>query len=217
MEHAHHAWLSALAEDINAEYWQVRRKLEGPENIQQRGHHYEALFRRLLLRWIPPQYEIGTRKYLLLERDIDGETYSNETDLVIFHPSYPRELRERSEVLVAGVVAAFSVKSSLDAQVLQDAIAEARLVRDGFAERQGLIVGELVSPLIYGVLTHTHDLSASTTRAAVTNALLAGANGEEVPRRQLDIVCVADLDCWYRTAECLQHEIGSPDPSDYDT
>ncbi|WP_329786446.1 DUF6602 domain-containing protein, partial [Mycobacterium intracellulare] len=169
-----------------------RRILAGPSQARRAREHtttrppLRGAVSSLVTQMDSPQYEIGTRKYLLLERDIDGETYSNETDLVIFHPSYPRELRERSEVLVAGVVAAFSVKSSLDAQVLQDAIAEARLVRDGFAERQGLIVGELVSPLIYGVLTHTHDLSASTTRAAVTNALLAGANGEEVPRRQLD-------------------------------
>jgi hypothetical protein len=216
MEHAHHAWLSAIAEEINSEYWQVRRKLEGPENTQQRGHHYEALFRRMLLRWLPPQYEIGTRKYLLLEHGVDGEIYSKETDLVIFHPSYPRELRERSEVLLAGVVAAFSVKSALDAQVLQDAIAEARLVRDGFIGREGSIVGELVSPLIYGVLTHTHNLSGSEPRAVVTDVLLGEANNERVPRRQLDLVCIADLDCWYRTADCLQYEIGSPNPSDHD-
>ena len=192
----------------------VRRSLAGPENIQQRGHHYEALWRRLLIGWLPPQYQIGTRKYLLLEHEVDGRTYSHETDLVIYHPSYPRELRERSEVLISGVVAAFSVKSRLENGDLAEAIAEARLVRAGIAERSGLI-GELVSPLIFGLLAHSHDLTGANPLATVSDALMAETRKDEHPRRQLDLVCVADLDCWYRTTSMTQHEIPSP-PSDED-
>jgi hypothetical protein len=216
MAQAHMRWLGAVADAVAAEYEFVRGNLVGIENAQQRGHHYEALFRRLLLGWLPPQYEIGTRKYLLLEREVNGESYSRETDLVIYHPSYPRELRERSEVLLSGVVAAFSVKSALRTEDLQEAITEAQLVREGFEERRGA-EGELISPLIYGVLTHTHDLSGSEPRAAVTNTLLAETQKDEPPRRQLDIVCVADLDCWYRTTNILQDPVRTPSPSEPST
>lgn len=104
VEQAHHAWLAAVAASVAEEYCAARAKLAGPKNAQQRGHHYEALFRRLLLGWLPPPYEVGTRKYLLLEREVKGRSFSHETDLVIFDPAYPRELRERSEILLSGVL-----------------------------------------------------------------------------------------------------------------
>ena len=111
--HAHHAWLESVAREASHEYELVRKQLKGSGRTQQRGHDYEAIFRRLLLGWLPPQYEIGTHKYLVFEELVDGKAYSAETDLVVYHPSYPRALRERSEVLLSGVIAAFSVKSEL--------------------------------------------------------------------------------------------------------
>jgi hypothetical protein len=217
MEHAHHAWIGAVAQAVAAEYTAAREKLAGPENIQQRGHAYEALFRRLLSGWLPPQYEIGMRKYLLLEREINGNSFSHETDLVIFNPSYPRELRERSEVLLSGVVAAFGIKSELDPAGLKEAIEEAAMVRDGYEERLGSEIGELLSPLIYGVLAHTHKLPGGVEpRSSVTETLLAQAETASPPRKQLDLVCVADLDCWYRTTHILQDTVGATEPSEND-
>ncbi|BBZ43359.1 hypothetical protein MPRM_06400 [Mycobacterium parmense] len=212
MTQAHVRWLGAVADAVAAEYELTRRNLVGRARAQQRGHHYEALFRRLLQGWLPPQYEVGTRKYLLLERAVNRKSYSCETDLVIFHPSYPRELRERSEVLLSGVVAAFSVKSELSRGKLRDAITEARVVREGFERKVGTEIGELISPLIYGVLAHTHKLPGDEPRAAVTDALLAETQKDEPPRGQLDLVCVADLDCWYRTVNIAQNPI-RPGPS----
>ena len=148
-----------------------------------------------------------------------SRSYSRETDLVIYHPSYPRELRERSEVLLSGVVAAFSVKSGRTTTHLRKAIAEARLVRQGFEERRGVEIGELISALIYGVLTHTHKLPGKEPREVVTNTLFAEARKNLPPRRQLDIVCVADLDCWYRTTNISQDPVplaGPLPPSEND-
>jgi hypothetical protein len=127
MDYVHHTWLDAVAKDAAREYQIARDRYQGPSTIQQRGHHYEAIFRRALLGWLPPQYEVGTRKYLILERTVGGSIYTSETDLVIFHPSYARDLRERSEVLLSGVVAAFSVKSELTPTLLGEAITSARL------------------------------------------------------------------------------------------
>jgi hypothetical protein len=220
MTQAHVRWLGAVADAVAEEYELTRRSLVGRSKTQQRGHHYEALFRRLLNGWLPPQYEVGTRKYLLLERAVNRHSYSRETDLVIFHPSYPRELRERSEVLLSGVIAAFSVKSELRKRDLQDAITEARAVREGFEGRLGSEIGELISPLIYGVLAHTHKLPGEEPRASVTDALLAETQKDKPPRGQLDIVCIADLDCWYRTVNISQNPLrpaGGSEPSEGDS
>lgn len=214
MKHPHHAWLQAVADDVENEYQLVSSTLKGPSNTQQRGHYYEALFRRLLVGWLPPQYEIGTRKYLVLEAG--KRQFSGETDLVIFHPSYPHGLRQRSEVLVSGVVAAFSVKSALTTKELKDAVDEARKVREGIARRVGSVVGEVVSPLIYGVLAHTSAIRSMDPQASVSRVLRAEMQKREDPRRQLDIVCISDLDCWYRTVQILAHEVATREPSEYD-
>jgi hypothetical protein len=55
---------------------------------------------------LPPQYELGKRKYLLLETP-DGPTVTPETDLVVFYPHYPEKLRTKESVLASGVAAAF--------------------------------------------------------------------------------------------------------------
>lgn len=51
----------------------------------------------MLLDWLPPQYDVGKRKYLLLETE-DGPARTKEHDLVVFHPCYPMDLRDRDDV-----------------------------------------------------------------------------------------------------------------------
>jgi len=67
------------------------------------------------LEWLPPQYDVGKRKYLLLETE-DGASVTKEHDLVVFHPHYPMSLRENDGVLASGVAAAFSLKRRLPAR-----------------------------------------------------------------------------------------------------
>ena len=76
------------------------------EDPQRAGHGGEGTWRRFLQDWLPPAYEVGTRKYIVPEEGEDGF----ETDLVVFAPAYPKRLRDREEILGAGVAAAFSVK-----------------------------------------------------------------------------------------------------------
>ncbi|GAA2567340.1 hypothetical protein GCM10010409_50610 [Mycolicibacterium diernhoferi] len=156
------------------------------------------MWRRFLQGWLPPHYEIGTRKYLVLEEPVDGSIYSSEVDLVVFHPAYPKQLRERSEVLVSGVVAAFSVKGQLKVSDLRAAIEEARRVRRGIGIRHGKVIGELRSPLVYGVLANTHQLRRSAGEKTLDLLQTSAEDSGVHPREMLDIVCIADVDCWTR-------------------
>lgn len=108
------------------------------------------------------------------------------------------------------------MKSVLDQAGLAEAVEEAALVRAGYEDRFGNEIGEVLSPLIYGVLAHTHQLPGPDPQASVTKVLLKHAETTPLPREQLDIVCVADLDCWYRLTNLLQHVIGSTEPSEHD-
>jgi Domain of unknown function (DUF6602) len=214
VRHEHHEWLRRVERDLQDEYETIREDLAGkPKNIQRSGHRAEAVWVRLLSDWLPPQYArgIGIRKHLLLEQEVErkvrkgkrkGEveavSRSDEVDVVVFHPSYPEALRKRNEILISGVVAAFSAKLSLTPRGLKDAVDDAILLRRGMKIRPGSVIGDLVSPLIVGVLAQSFDLGNSP-HGAVDNILqVEGRQKIGHPREELDLVCVADLNCWRR-------------------
>lgn len=197
MEHAHHLWLEQVGRDLQTEYEQIQDSLKSsPSNIQQSGHQAEAAWVQMLSAWLPPQYQVGTRKHLLLEQEVDGRTRSNEVDLVVFHPSYPIGLRSKADVMIAGVVAAFSVKLTLRRAGLREAIEEASVLRRGIKPRSGALIGDLVSPLIVGVLAQSAVFGKSAT-AHIDRLLEDGFKQASHPREELDLVCIADLNCWH--------------------
>jgi hypothetical protein len=111
--HEHHHWLEDVNRSIVESYARDQTMAEEPGRIQQTGHRVESRWDEVLSDWLPPQYEIGKRKYLLLETD-DGPTVTSETDLVVLHPHYPEKLRTKESVLASGIAAAFSVKRTID-------------------------------------------------------------------------------------------------------
>lgn len=199
-EPRHHWLLATLARELDEEYRRIQAELQAWRgHIQLSGHLAEKVWGRLLAEWLPPQYEFGFRRHLILERDVDGRSRTGEVDLVLFHPAYPRRLREEQEVLVSGVVAAFSVKTTLDKPGLREAMDFAKFVRRGMQLRAGSI-GGLISPLIVGVLAQSHRQLGLDPRASVDELLTSAANGSDHPMEELDLVCIADLACWTRYA-----------------
>jgi hypothetical protein len=69
-------------------------------------------------------------QYILPETNSE----SFETDIVVLNPSYPQPLRNREEILVGGVAAAFSVKLTLNAAGIQDGVEWAAALRLGCAK-----------------------------------------------------------------------------------
>lgn len=77
--------------------------------------------------WLPSQYEIVTRKYIVPEEGDDAF----EMDVVVLSPGYPKALHGREELIAGGVSAAFSVKLTATAAGLEDAVDRARRLRRG--------------------------------------------------------------------------------------
>jgi hypothetical protein len=91
----HHWLLEKLSRELAEEYERIQGELQGqPQYIQLSGYLAEAVWARLLQDWLPPQYEFGFRRHLLFEQPVDGKSRSPEIDLVLFHPSYPKRLRD---------------------------------------------------------------------------------------------------------------------------
>ncbi|MBF6322350.1 DUF6602 domain-containing protein [Nocardia cyriacigeorgica] len=214
MIHEHHDWLVDVAAEMSREYEKARALAARASGVQHAGHKGEAAWANALHAWLPPQYEIGKRKYILLEDDSTGVNKSAETDLVIFQPSYPERLRARDEILVSGVAAAFSVKNSLDRSGISEAIKEAATVRRATRLRSNTVKDEILPPFLYGVLAHTHVWKRTESDPAgnVTKALAElDAEHSDNPREGLDLLCVADLGCWSRVTTIWKY----PEPGTF--
>lgn len=195
MEPVQIAWLRKLERDIQEEYEGVHAT--APRDPQRAGHEGESAWTRLFEHWLPPAYTLGHRRYIVPE--IGGRDQAFETDLVVFRPSYPQALRSRTEVLAGGVAAAFSVKLTLNAAGIEDAVRRAARLRRGLLPRQGSPRQEMEPPFPVGLLAHSHAWKKKGSKPVgnITKALNRwDAKLAEHPREILDMVCVADLNCW---------------------
>ena len=63
-------WFAKTAQEIQNDY--DRLHAEARCDPQKAGHEAEAGWKAVLDRWVPPHYEVGTRKYLLPDINPDG-------------------------------------------------------------------------------------------------------------------------------------------------
>src|SRR5262249_12466289 len=136
---------------------------------QRAGHGGEGTWVGVLKHWLPPAYEVVTRKYIVPE--IGAEKF--ETDIIVLRPSYPVPLRAQEEILTGGVAAAFSVKLTLDAAGIRDGVRRAVALRRTMRRGYGTPRSEMVAPFPVGILAHSHSWKApgSTPEKNITDHL----------------------------------------------
>jgi hypothetical protein len=200
MGHAHHQWLEDASEDIQRDYERLYKKAANPKNTQLVGHENEGIWDDFLRNWLPPQYEVATRKYIIGTVDTGTEPF--ETDLIVFHPGYPRKLRQKTHVLAAGVAAAFSTKLTIRAAGLEEAAHHSAALQRALRPTKGHARHELWKPYVFGVLAASHPWKREKSAPSenVLNSIVS--NDEKYaahPAECLDMVCIADLGMWVKT------------------
>ena len=186
-------FISQLDQEMAAEYQRIRRR--ATEDPGTAGDQGEENWATLLRGWLPPTYHVVTKGRLISDKG----TPSPQVDIVVLKPSYPLKLRDKKLYLAAGVAAAFECKTTLIAANIKKAVETCISVKSLFHERIGTPYRELRSPIIYGLLAHSHSWKskASSPLSNVDNHLRR-ADIEKVlhPRFGLDLLCVADLATW---------------------
>ena len=183
-------FMQQATDELAAEYQRIHeRSLEDPGTAGDEG---EENWRHLLQDWLPASYTVVTKGRILFE---SGEA-SNQMDVVVLKPSYPKGLIDKKRYLAAGVAACFECKLTLRSGDIDDfaehAVALKRLAPRG----TGSARRELFSAPIYGLLAHTHDWRSpgSNPLANLSNAVFAAdARHVRHPRETMDTICVADL------------------------
>lgn len=179
--------------EISAEYTRIRARAGSDPGTA--GDEGEENWKALLSDWLPPGYHVRTKGTIITELGFR----SPQVDVVVLSPSYPRKLLDKKTYLAGGIVAAFECKLTLRPEHVTEAAATAAAIRRQLFIRAGTPYRELFSPLIFGLLAHSHIWKApqSDPIGNIDRALQkADTAVVEHPREMLDVLCVADLGTW---------------------
>ena len=189
--HDLHAFMKQISSEMAAEYNRIYAQAANDPGTA--GDEGESNWASLLREWIPQGYHVETKGRLI---GTDG-TRSSQVDVIILKPAYPPKLLEKKIWLAGGVAAVFECKTTLKAAHLISATAQSIEIKNLFAQRKGSPRKEMLSPVIYGVLAHSHSWKGvSSNPVEIDGALKGGSFMVGHPRLEMDLVCVADLGTW---------------------
>lgn len=186
-------FMSQISNDMASEYERIqKRATEDPGTAGDQG---EENWATLLRDWLPASYEVVTKGRIISH---EGKM-SPQIDILVLKDSYPRKLLDKKVYLAAGVAAAFECKVTLTASHIKEAIESCIKVKSLFHARSGTPYKELHSPIVYGLLAHSHSWKGekSTPLQNIENKLITEDEAHvDHPRNLLDLLCVADLAAW---------------------
>lgn len=192
--HDIHDFLVSSQREIEQEYARItRRAAEDPGTAGDQG---EENWASLLRKWLPSYLQIVTKGRILFT---SGEA-SPQVDILVLLPSYPKVLVDKKLYLAGGVVAAFECKTTLKSGHVKQTVETAARIRRALPKETGSPYKELNSPIIFGLLAHSHSWKglASDPVQNITKALLkADYDYVQHPIECLDFLTVSDLATWY--------------------
>ena len=186
-------FMEQISNEMSSEYHRIQ--LRAAEDPGTAGDQGEENWAELLRGWIPPSYEVVTKGRIISE---DGHT-SPQVDVVVLKDIYPQRLLSKKLYLAAGVAAAFECKTTLKASHIKEATETCARIKDLYPIRSGTPYRELHSPILYGLLAHSHSWKGgNSTPENNISRKLSESDFAHVshPRQSLDVLCVADLGTW---------------------
>jgi hypothetical protein len=182
-------FLASVTQDMALEYERIqKRATEDPGTAGDQG---EENWASLLRNWLPPTYQVVTKGRILGHQGIA----SPQVDVVVLHPTYPRQLLDKKLYLAGGVAAAFECKLTLRAEHIGSAIKNAVEIRRILMPRTGTPYKELNTSIIYGLLAHAHIWKGknSSPMHNISKGLESWRSaGVQHPRELLDFLCIAN-------------------------
>jgi hypothetical protein len=186
-----HTLVRDLADKV-ARHYEEARDHARRHDPQRAGHEGESTWVEILKTW-GPNWPVVTRKYIV---GPGGE--SGEVDIVVLKPDYPAQLQDEPSILVSGVAAAFSTKTTLRSEHVVEALEQKRELTEVAGGVGGDVETALCGPFPFGLIAHSTslDLRAEDWADAfqVRYERVAHSTDPLVtkPSEELDAVLVAD-------------------------
>ena len=189
LKHDLHYFLQDVIQRMALEYKRIYEK--ATQDPGTAGDQGEKNWAKILREWLPAGYHVVTKGRFINHA---GEM-SPQIDIVILKGSYPKRLAEEKIYLTAGVIAAFECKTTLVASHIHDAVKTAQKVKSLFRPRTGSAYKELHSPIVYGLLAHSHSWKNEHSKPIDNIERNLGQAEKSVthPRELIDLLCVSDL------------------------
>ncbi|MEQ8684611.1 MAG: hypothetical protein RIE86_04925 [Imperialibacter sp.] len=186
-------FMHSTTREIEAEYRRIqKRSSEDPGTAGDQG---ELNWAKILSEWLPADYQVVTKGKLLNEK---GMT-SPQVDIIVLRPFYPRYLLDKKLYLTAGVAAVFECKNTLKNSHIDKVIQNSVKIRNLVDIKPSNYLNELNSPIIYGVLAHSHSWNKKGSKPLdnIESKLLeADRKYVNHPRECLDFILVSNLAVW---------------------
>jgi uncharacterized protein DUF6602 len=186
-------FLQNVTFDLAREYDRIQKRVvEDPGTAGDQG---EENWATLLRQWLPSSYKVVTKGRILGH---EGQP-SPQVDILVLRPGYPKYLRNIKHYLAGGVAAAFECKITLRSNHIDKAVENAAKIRRLLPSRQGTPYKEMSSPLIYGLLAHSHDWNkprSNPVRNVQSCLLIQDRKHIQHPREMMDLLCIANLGTW---------------------
>ena len=186
--------MKQVTDEMASDYDRIRRRSR--EDPGTAGDQGEADWANLLKEWLPPTLQIVTKGRII---GSDSTAVSPQIDVLVLKDAYPKKMLDKKLYLVSGVAAAFECKTTLRSDHITKAVKTAGKIKRLSQYRDGSPYTELHSPVIYGLLAHSHTWVQDNSRPEqnVTKKLLKEDRLSVThPRNCLDLICAADLGMW---------------------
>ncbi len=170
----------------------------------------EESWAQLFRKWLPRTYEVVTNGKIINQ---DGET-SPELDVLVLKDTYSKELQNKRLYSATDVAAVFECKATLRASHIAEAVKTCAEIKNLYPVRVGTPYKELHTPIVYGLLAHSHSWKGNNSTPEVNIARnLYKYDSQHVshPRQTLDLLCVADLAAWTSFKSAFASRQNEPD------
>lgn len=144
-------FMRSVTDQLAAEYERIQKRAK--EDPGTAGDQGEENWATVLRHWVPPIFQVVTKGRIL---SADGRT-SPQLDVIVLSPVYPTFLLDKKLYLAGGVVAAFECKTTLRSDHIRKAVETGNVVHSLAHCRTGTPYKELHSPIVYGLLAHSHN------------------------------------------------------------
>lgn len=189
-------FMQQVSDEMAAEYLRIQKRASGDPGTA--GDQGEENWATILRGWLPSNYEVVTKGRIISH---DGRV-SPQIDIVVLSSTYPSKMRDKKLFLAGGVLAAFECKNTLRSSHISKVVETSKIIKSMSVQRTGTPYNELQTPIIFGLLAHSHSWHQPNSKPIenVSTELLAKEMEKtEHPRELLDLICVADLASWSRT------------------
>lgn len=186
-------FMHSLTREMGSEYNRIQKR--STEDLGTAGDQGEENWAAIFRNWLPADYQVVTKGRLLSEKGLA----SPQVDVIILHPFYPKHLLDKKLYLTAGVAAAFECKNTLRSKDIEKSVKNSKEIRNLINLRQSNYKEELNSPLLYGLVAHSHSWNSENSKPmeVIHNKLIQEDQNTTVhPRECLDFLCVSDLATW---------------------